>query len=228
MSLWEQDLSSRALYCQIFQISCLLGLSSNRWSIGQKKVTWVGDPASISPTSVTLKDSPLIKPTTNETFSETRCIALTEPKKDWVQILRVAQWHVLGFVYLFSCFTLNEIFSWLNVHLVLLLFSHSVVSDSFVTPWPVAHQVPLSRGFPKQECWSGLLFPSPEDLLDPGIGLMLPVCSELQVNFSPPEPWGKSPPAISRNKSLKSFKTHEIWMSSEIPLRSIDKEHLLT
>ena len=31
------------------------------------------------------------------------------------------------------------------------------------------HQVPLSMGFPKQEYWSGLLFPSPEDLLNPGI-----------------------------------------------------------
>ena len=31
-----------------------------------------------------------------------------------------------------------------------------------VTPWTVAHQVPLSMGFPTQECWSGLPFPSPE------------------------------------------------------------------
>ena len=31
------------------------------------------------------------------------------------------------------------------------------------------HHVPLSMGFPKQEYWSGLLFPSPEDLLNPGI-----------------------------------------------------------
>ena len=84
------------------------------------------------------------------------------------------------------------------------------MSDSFETPWPVAHQVPLSRGFPKKEYWSGLPFPFPEDLPDPGIGLMFPVCPELQVNSSPSEPLGKSPPAISRNKSLKSFKTHEI------------------
>ena len=30
----------------------------------------------------------------------------------------------------------------------------------FVTPWPVAHQVPLSMGFSRQEYWSGLPFPS--------------------------------------------------------------------
>ena len=44
----------------------------------------------------------------------------------------------------------------------------SVVSDS-ATPWTVAHQAPLSMGFPRQEYWSGLPFPTPEDLPDPGI-----------------------------------------------------------
>ena len=41
--------------------------------------------------------------------------------------------------------------------------------DSFVTPWTVAHQVPLSMGFPRQEYWNGLTFPSPGNLPDPGI-----------------------------------------------------------
>ena len=39
----------------------------------------------------------------------------------------------------------------------------------FVTPWTVAHQAPLSMGFSRQEYWSGLPFPSPDDLPDPGI-----------------------------------------------------------
>jgi len=43
------------------------------------------------------------------------------------------------------------------------------MSDSFATPWVVAHWALLSMGFPRQEYWSGLPFPSPEDLLDPGI-----------------------------------------------------------
>ena len=51
----------------------------------------------------------------------------------------------------------------------LLLFSHEVVSDSFATPWTVALQAPLSVGFLRQEYWSGLPFPSPEDLPYPGI-----------------------------------------------------------
>ena len=36
----------------------------------------------------------------------------------------------------------------------------SVVSDSFATPWSVARQAPLSVGFPRKECWSGLPFPA--------------------------------------------------------------------
>ena len=49
------------------------------------------------------------------------------------------------------------------------VLSHSVMPDSFVTPWTVAHQAPLSMGFPRLYCWSGVPFPSPGDLLDPGI-----------------------------------------------------------
>ena len=40
---------------------------------------------------------------------------------------------------------------------------------TLVTPWTVAHQAPLSLGFPRQEYWSGLPLPSPGDLPDPGI-----------------------------------------------------------
>ena len=38
-----------------------------------------------------------------------------------------------------------------------------------VTPWTVAHQAPLSMGFSRQEHWSGLPFPLPGDLPNPGI-----------------------------------------------------------
>ena len=43
------------------------------------------------------------------------------------------------------------------------------MSNSFVIPWTVARQASLSMGFPRQEYWSGLPFPSPGDLPDPGI-----------------------------------------------------------
>ena len=39
----------------------------------------------------------------------------------------------------------------------------------FETPWTVARQAPLSLGFPRQEYWSSVPFPSPGDLSDPGI-----------------------------------------------------------
>ena len=52
---------------------------------------------------------------------------------------------------------------------LLLLFSRWVVSDSFVTPWTVAHQAPLSVGFPRQGYWSGLSLPSPGGLPNPGM-----------------------------------------------------------
>ena len=47
------------------------------------------------------------------------------------------------------------------------MLSHSVVSASSATTWTVAHQAPLSMGFPRQEYWSGLPFPSPGDTPSP-------------------------------------------------------------
>ena len=43
------------------------------------------------------------------------------------------------------------------------------MSDSFVTPWTVVLQAPLSVVCPRQDYWSGLSFPSPGDPPDPGI-----------------------------------------------------------
>ena len=40
---------------------------------------------------------------------------------------------------------------------------------ALVTPWTVAHQAPLSMGFPRQQYWNELPFPSLGDLPDPGI-----------------------------------------------------------
>ena len=57
----------------------------------------------------------------------------------------------------------------------------------FVTPWTVAHQAPLSMEFSRQEYWSGLPFPSPGDLPDPGIEPRSPT---LQADTSSTEPPG--------------------------------------
>ena len=57
-----------------------------------------------------------------------------------------------------------------------------------MTPWTTVRQASLSMGFPRQEYWSGLPFPSPGDLPDPGIELMSPV---LAGRFFSTEPPGK-------------------------------------
>ena len=55
----------------------------------------------------------------------------------------------------------------------------------FVTPWTVARQAPLSMGFSRQEYWSGLPFPSPGDLPDPGIepASLISTCIGRQVLY---------------------------------------------
>ena len=59
---------------------------------------------------------------------------------------------------------------------------------SLPTPWTVAYEVPPSMGFSRQECWSGLPFPSPGDLPYPGIE---PGSPTLQADALPSEPPGK-------------------------------------
>ena len=49
------------------------------------------------------------------------------------------------------------------------LLSHFSHVQFFVTPWTVAHQAPLSMGFPREEYWSGFSCPPPGDLSIPGI-----------------------------------------------------------
>ena len=70
----------------------------------------------------------------------------------------------------------------------LYVLSSSVVSDSLVSPWTVAFQAPLSMGFPRQEYWNGLPFPSLGDLPKPG---MEPRSPTLQADSFPSEPPGK-------------------------------------
>ena len=60
----------------------------------------------------------------------------------------------------------------------------------FGTPWTVARQAPLSMGFSRQAYWSGLPFPSPEDLPNPEIESRSPA---LQADALSSEPPGKPP-----------------------------------
>ena len=80
-------------------------------------------------------------------------------------------------------FFIKFILKYLMLLSIFQLFSFVVQSLShvqlFVTPWTIAHQAPLSMGFPRQEYWSGLPFPSPGDLPEPGIK---PGCPALQAD----------------------------------------------
>ena len=78
------------------------------------------------------------------------------------------------------------------------------MSDSSGTPWTVVCQAPLSMGFPRQEYWSGLPFPSPGDLPDPGIK---PASPALAGGFFTTEPPGKPKYTITRKKPILRKKT---------------------
>ena len=60
-------------------------------------------------------------------------------------------------------------FSCLNNILSVCMLSHLSLVQLFVTMWTIAHQAPLSLGFPWQEYWSGMPCPPPGDLPDPWI-----------------------------------------------------------
>ena len=90
---------------------------------------------------------------------------------------------------------------------MLLLFNHQVVSDS-ATSWTVALQAPLSMEFPRQEHWSGLLFPPRGVLPDQVIKLTSPAQPALAGGFfitstiweawkTCGESWGQTEPFIS-------------------------------
>ena len=75
-------------------------------------------------------------------------------------------------------------------------WSCSVMSDSSVTPWTVARQAPPSMGFSRQEHWSGLPFPSPGDLPNPGVEPRSPTLQTDSLPAVPPgKPVVKRPPA---------------------------------
>ena len=56
----------------------------------------------------------------------------------------------------------------------------------FATPWTVAHQAPPSMGYSRQESWSGLSFPPPGNLPNPGIKPRSPVLQADALTSEPP------------------------------------------
>ena len=91
-------------------------------------------------------------------------------------------------------FFLSDVHDFYFLVLPIALASESEVAQTcptvrlFETPWTVAYQALPSMGFCRQECWSGLPFPSLGDLPDPGIE---PGSPALQADALPSEPPGK-------------------------------------
>ena len=84
----------------------------------------------------------------------------------------------------------------------------------FATPWTVVYQVPPSVGFSRQEYWSGLPFPSPGDLPNPGIEPRSPM---LQADALPSEPPGNSLFLGQEDPLGKIMATHSSIFAWRIP-----------
>ena len=129
------------------------------------------------------------------------------PKPQLNSFPRVGLWVLSSMLYcclVSNFFLLNVLnvkfmtveFFWRGLWIVsvfkIFLFRKKVKSFShvrlFATLWTIAHQAPLSMGFSGQEYWSGLPFPSPGDLPNPGMESRSPA---LQVDALTSEPPGK-------------------------------------
>ena len=127
------------------------------------------------------------------------------------------------------------------------MLSHFSCVRRFVTLWTVAHQAPLCMGFSKQEYWSGLPFPPPGDLPNPGIkpvsvmspaligGFFTPcaICSynvlnaildileDIDGSDTDPvhvNPWEKDKiPHGSGNKKVQRYKIISWWGAGRLP-----------
>ena len=100
-----------------------------------------------------------------------------------------------------------------------------------MTPWTVAYQTSPSIGLSRQGCWSGLLFPSPGDLPDPGVEprspalqadslLSEPLGKSLSKAITLPKLFTKSLPAVS-NASQKNHLGNSLVVQRLGPLTSI-------
>ena len=97
------------------------------------------------------------------------------------------------------------------------------MSDYFVKPWTVAHQAPLSMGFPRQEYWSGLPCTPPGDIPNPGIKPRSPA---LQPDSSPIEPPGK-PTIVITELLLILISLYHDWSKENNRILYHENHHLI-
>ena len=79
------------------------------------------------------------------------------------------------------------------------MLSHAL----FATQWTVAHQIPLPKGFSRQEYWSALPFPPPGDLPDPGMEPASLTSPALQADSLRPSHLRSTPPTQREKEGNK-------------------------
>ena len=84
----------------------------------------------------------------------------------WIFQARILEWGAIAFSEFFA--------SYVKFYILVVISCLVTMFESFVTPWTVAHQPPLSMGFPRQEYRSGLPFPTLGELPNSGIESVLP------------------------------------------------------
>ena len=103
-------------------------------------------------------------------------------------------------------------FSKCLIHTYIYVLTHFSRVQLFVTLWTVACQASLSLGFSRQEYWSGLPFPPPEDLPNPGTE---PGSPALQADSLPTEPPGKPPNQFIFLQEVPSGSTSTLLVEGE-------------
>ena len=107
--------------------------------------------------------------------------------------------------------TTNHILEWTGQPPQELLFSRQLVSNSFLTPWSVARQAPLSMEFSRQEYWNRLPFPSTGDPPNPRIEPESPALQATRFFTSEP-PENPNPQYAKAGKSCPESKGHWRWI----------------
>ena len=99
------------------------------------------------------------------------CCETTESGSVELHMLSCQSWNFLALVSGSSVKKASTLISYCLVSHTRLWFGGLVAKlrPTLVTPWTVARQAPLSMGFSRQEYWSGLPFPPPGDLPNPGV-----------------------------------------------------------
>ena len=90
--------------------------------------------------------------------------------------------------------------------------------DSFVTPWTVACQAPLSLGFPRQEYWSGLPFPSPKSSNTCYLHQAVALLSRIWLSATPWTAEHQASLSLTISQSLLRLKSIESMMPSNNPI----------